>query len=153
MTKSCFIQVKSLSDLESALVRNLTDHFGNNLMHIICIHDHDSLLPWITNKFGPGLLSEALADENRKGQNPISASIKVRTNFCKIAYQCVVRLLVTNDCFSVAAWKVQKYTMASDSHSAPREVSQQGWRAIASSHCIKIWEGKLAIDTSEITPN
>ena len=58
-------------------MRNLTDHFGNNLMHTICIHDHDSMLPWITNKFGPELLSEALVDENKRGQTPISASIKV----------------------------------------------------------------------------
>ena len=71
------LQVKSLSDLEATLVRNLTDHFGNNLIHTICIHDHDFLLPWITEKFGQELLSEALADENRKGQTPVVASIKV----------------------------------------------------------------------------
>ena len=71
------LQVKSLSDLEATLVRNLTDHFGNNLIHTICVHDHDFLLPWITEKFGPELLSEALADENRKGQTPVVASIKV----------------------------------------------------------------------------
>ena len=42
------LQKISLADMETALVRNLTDHMGNNLLHIVCrqvsITDHFSLL-------------------------------------------------------------------------------------------------------------
>ena len=31
-----FLQKSSLADMETALVRNLTDHMGNNLLHIVC---------------------------------------------------------------------------------------------------------------------
>ena len=45
---------------------------------------------------------------------------------------------------NVAAGKVQEFTMASDPYTASRKVGQQGWRGVASSHCIKIRKGKGA---------
>ena len=38
MTQLTFssLQKSSLADMETALVRNLTDHMGNNLLHIVC---------------------------------------------------------------------------------------------------------------------
>jgi hypothetical protein len=69
-------QVSSLDGLEPTLIRNLTDHVGNNLLHTICAHGHSSLLPWVTRRFGVEL-DGALADENRRGLTPASAAIKV----------------------------------------------------------------------------
>ena len=63
--------------MEATLIRNLTDHFGNNLLHVICVNNHVSLLPWIANKYGQDMLFEVLNDENKKKQTPISAAIKV----------------------------------------------------------------------------
>ena len=63
--------------LEPTLIRNLTDHMGNNLLHCVCSAGHTSLLPFLTSRFA-NELSGALNDENRKGLNPVQSAIKVR---------------------------------------------------------------------------
>ena len=42
-----FLQKISLADMETALVRNLTDHMGNNLLHIVCrqVNCHHFCMP------------------------------------------------------------------------------------------------------------
>ena len=63
--------------LESTLIRNLTDHLGNNLLHCVCSAGHTPLLPLLTSRFGSELTG-ALSDENRKGLTPVQIAIKVR---------------------------------------------------------------------------
>ena len=70
-------QSASLEGLEPTLIRNLTDHQGNNLLHAVCYHGHVNLLPWVTRRFA-GELPGALSDENRRGFTPIVYAIKVR---------------------------------------------------------------------------
>ena len=62
--------------LESTLIRNLTDHLGNNLLHCVCSAGHTPLLPLLTSRFGTELTG-ALSDENRKGLTPVQIAIKV----------------------------------------------------------------------------
>ena len=66
----------STRGLESTLIRNLTDHLGNNLLHCACSAGHVSLLPFLTSRFS-NELSGALNDENRKGLTPVQSAIKV----------------------------------------------------------------------------
>jgi len=66
---------EGLSDMEKTLIRNLSDHLGNNLLHIVCRHGHASVLPWLAARLGPELDS-ALADENKQGLTPIVLAIK-----------------------------------------------------------------------------
>jgi hypothetical protein len=62
--------------LESTLIRNLTDHLGNNLLHCVCSAGHTPLLPLLTSRLG-NELTGALSDENRKGLTPVQIAIKV----------------------------------------------------------------------------
>ena len=71
------LQSASLEGLEPTLIRNLTDHHGNNLLHTVCYHGHVNLLPWVTRRFA-NELGGALSDENRRGFTPIVYAIKVR---------------------------------------------------------------------------
>ena len=73
------LQSASLVGLEPTLIRNLTDHHGNNLLHAVCCHGHVNLLPWVTRRFA-NELNGALSDENRRGFTPIVYAIKVRGN-------------------------------------------------------------------------
>jgi len=66
---------EALSDMEKTLIRNLSDHLGNNLLHIVCRHGHVSVLPWLAARLGPELDS-ALSDENKQGLTPIVLAIK-----------------------------------------------------------------------------
>ena len=66
-----------MNGLEPTIIRNLTDHFGNNLLHKICINGHYSLLPWLTSRFD-NELAGALTDQNRKRLTPPTAAVKVR---------------------------------------------------------------------------
>ena len=62
--------------MERTLIRNLSDHLGNNLLHILCRHGHVTVLPWLAHTLGPELDS-ALSDENKQGLTPINLAIKV----------------------------------------------------------------------------
>ncbi|TRY68412.1 hypothetical protein TCAL_04100 [Tigriopus californicus] len=57
----------ALEGLEPTLIRNLTDHLGNNLFHAVCSYGHVNLLPWLTRRFGNELNGALLHDENRHG--------------------------------------------------------------------------------------
>ena len=73
--------------MERALVRNLSDHLGNNLVHVVARHGHVSLLPWLASRLGPELES-SLSDENKQGLTPISLAIKVNIlEICLYKYQ------------------------------------------------------------------
>ena len=65
-----------MEGLEPTLIRNLSDHMGNNLLHTICYNGHAHILPWLTGRFG-GDLADGLKDENRNGTTPALAAIKV----------------------------------------------------------------------------
>ena len=69
-----------MNGLEPTIIRNLTDHFGNNLLHKICINGHYSLLPWLTSRFD-NELAGALTDQNRKRLTPPTAAVKVRLKY------------------------------------------------------------------------
>ena len=71
-----FSQELVTEGLESTLIRNLTDHLGNNLLHCVCSAGHTPLLPLLTSRFG-NELTGALSDENVKGLTPVSIAIKV----------------------------------------------------------------------------
>lgn len=64
--------------MERTLIRNLSDHLGNNILHILCRHGHVTILPWLAAKLGPELDS-ALSDENKQGLTPINLAIKVNS--------------------------------------------------------------------------
>ena len=68
----------ALEGLEPTLLRNLTDHVGNNLLHTICSRGHVDILPTLAARFGSEL-NEALNDENRNGSSPVTLAIKVRS--------------------------------------------------------------------------
>ena len=75
--------------MERTLVRNLTDHLGNNLVHVVARHGHAAqLLPWLATRLGPEL-EPALADENKRGLTPATLAIKV-THFMPIT---VIKLM------------------------------------------------------------
>lgn len=61
--------------MEETLVRNLSDHSGNNLLHAMTIFGHLIPLIWLltTHK----ILVDALYDENKYGLTPVVCSIKV----------------------------------------------------------------------------
>ena len=71
-----FSQELVTEGLESTLIRNLTDHLGNNLLHCVCSAGHTPLLPLLTSRLG-NELTGALSDENRKGLTPVQIAIKV----------------------------------------------------------------------------
>lgn len=71
-------QSTSLDGLDPTLIRNLTDHQGNNLLHIICAYGHLNMLPWVVRRFGNQVIEGVMNDENRKGITPPVAAIKVR---------------------------------------------------------------------------
>ena len=73
---SFFSQELVTEGLESTLIRNLTDHLGNNLLHCVCSAGHTPLLPLLTSRLG-NELTGALSDENRKGLTPVQIAIKV----------------------------------------------------------------------------
>ncbi len=76
-----------MDGLEPTLIRNLTDHHGNNLLHAVCCHGHVNVLPWVTRRFGSELAG-ALSDENRRGFTPIAFAIKVRLLGKRLASKC-----------------------------------------------------------------
>ncbi|XP_043201330.1 uncharacterized protein LOC122370120 isoform X2 [Amphibalanus amphitrite] len=65
----------SLSDMEPTLIRNLSDHHGNNLAHVLAACGHVQALAWLVGTCGH-VLSEALADENKHGLTPSVAAVR-----------------------------------------------------------------------------
>lgn len=66
----------AMEGLEPTLIRNLTDHLGNNLLHTVCANGHTHLLPWLTARF-TNEMTGALMDENKKGLTPGQTAIKL----------------------------------------------------------------------------
>ena len=62
--------------MERTMIRNLSDHLGNNLLHVVSRHGLVLLLPWLAARLGPELNS-ALSDENKQGLSPVVLAIKV----------------------------------------------------------------------------
>ncbi|CAB4066431.1 unnamed protein product [Lepeophtheirus salmonis] len=67
----------SLQGLESTLIRNITDHAGNNLIHGACLYGHVRLLPFLAQKFGPLDFNGSLSDVNSRGLTPATLAIKL----------------------------------------------------------------------------
>ena len=70
------MQKEALGDMERTMIRNLSDHLGNNLLHVVSRHGLVLLLPWLAARLGPELNS-ALSDENKQGLSPVVLAIKV----------------------------------------------------------------------------
>ncbi|XP_059475788.1 uncharacterized protein LOC132196871 [Neocloeon triangulifer] len=81
----------SLKDMEATLVRNLSDHHGNNLLHILACQGYESALAWLCSSLmgAQSQLEGALADENRSGLTPVACAVKYGHSNC-------VEWLVTN---------------------------------------------------------
>ncbi|XP_065342692.1 uncharacterized protein LOC135941264 isoform X1 [Cloeon dipterum] len=81
----------SLKDMEATLVRNLSDHHGNNLLHILACQGYDGALAWLCSSLMvvQSQLEGALADENRSGLTPVACAVKYGHSNC-------VEWLVTN---------------------------------------------------------
>lgn len=61
-----------LKDMDAALIRNLSDHNGNNLWHICAAFNHLECLQWLCTYDD----QEVLVDENKSGLNPIIVAVK-----------------------------------------------------------------------------
>ena len=72
--------------MERTMIRNLSDHLGNNLLHVVSRHGLVLLLPWLAARLGPELNS-ALSDENKQGLSPVVLAIKVSSFRSKISWQ------------------------------------------------------------------
>ncbi|RXG73675.1 Synphilin-1, partial [Armadillidium vulgare] len=65
---------EAIADMEETLVRNLSDHAGNNLLHVMAVFGHLSPMAWMLTKHS--VLIDALQDENKFGLTPLVCSIK-----------------------------------------------------------------------------
>jgi len=65
--------------MEATLVRNLSDHHGNNLLHVVACQGHEAALAWLCSFLQAAhlQLEGALADENRSGLTPAACAVKV----------------------------------------------------------------------------
>ncbi|KAG8175241.1 hypothetical protein JTE90_012609 [Oedothorax gibbosus] len=63
-----------LTEIDPALVRNLSDDHGNNLWHICAVHNNFECLNWLCS-YNPHH-AEALKDENKNGFSPASLAVK-----------------------------------------------------------------------------
>ena len=61
--------------MESTLARNLSDHRGNNLLHVVAGAGDADALAWLCSAFGPQM-QDALLDENKRGLTPVVAAIQ-----------------------------------------------------------------------------
>lgn len=69
-----------IAGMEPTLVRNLSDHRGNNLLHVLAGAGNADGLAWLCSSFGPEM-QDALLDENKRGLTPVVAAIQVLFNF------------------------------------------------------------------------
>lgn len=81
------------------LIRNLSDHHGNNLLHILASYGHQAALAWLCSSCG-GQLEGALHDENRSGLTPVTCAVKVS---CPSIIICC--LLVLIEFYSVVSFR------------------------------------------------
>ena len=64
-----------MAGMEPTLVRNLSDHRGNNLLHVLAGSGNADALAWLCSSFGPEM-QDALLDENKRGLTPVVAAIQ-----------------------------------------------------------------------------
>uniref|UniRef100_A0A0N8DY86 Synphilin-1 n=1 Tax=Daphnia magna TaxID=35525 RepID=A0A0N8DY86_9CRUS len=64
-----------MTGMEPTLVRNLSDHRGNNLLHVLAGSGNADALAWLCSSFGPEM-QDALLDENKRGLTPVVAAIQ-----------------------------------------------------------------------------
>ncbi|KAG7160098.1 Synphilin-1-like [Homarus americanus] len=65
---------RSVVDMEGTLIRNLSDHSGNNLLHVMAVFGHLAPLAWLLTS--QQVLVDALHDENKFGLTPLVCAIK-----------------------------------------------------------------------------
>jgi hypothetical protein len=72
--------------MEATLVRNLSDHHGNNLLHVVACQGHEAALAWLCSFLQAAhlQLEGALADENRSGLTPAACAVKVLLNLSNV---------------------------------------------------------------------
>lgn len=69
------MQQRVVAGMEPTLVRNLSDHRGNNLLHVLAGAGNADALAWLCSSFGPEM-QDALLDENKRGLTPVVAAIQ-----------------------------------------------------------------------------
>ncbi|XP_063603146.1 uncharacterized protein LOC134779089 [Penaeus indicus] len=65
---------RSVANMEGSLIRNLSDHSGNNLLHVMAVYGHLQPLTWLLSTHE--VLLDALHDENKFGLTPLVCAIK-----------------------------------------------------------------------------
>lgn len=65
----------AVADMQPAMVRNLIDHHGNNLCHVLAACGHVTTLSWLLASCGQPII-DALTDENARGITPSVAAIR-----------------------------------------------------------------------------
>ena len=73
-------QQRLVSGMDATLVRNLSDHRGNNLLHVVAGAGDADALAWLCVHFKPQI-QDALLDENKRGLTPVVAAIQVNIPF------------------------------------------------------------------------
>lgn len=70
----CF-QNEALLDMDATLIRNLSDHRGNNLFHVCCCFGHLDCLQWLMQRGKQ--CEDAILDENKCELTPVVCAVKV----------------------------------------------------------------------------
>lgn len=76
-----------LEDMDATLIRNLSDHRGNNLLHVCCCYGHLECLQWLLRRGQQ--CQDAILDENKYELTPLVCAVKYGKLPC-------VEWLVTN---------------------------------------------------------
>ena len=89
------MQKRSVADMEGTLIRNLSDHSGNNLLHVMAVFGHLAPLAWLLTS--QQVLVDALHDENKFGLTPLVCAIKVCEVIVVLQDSVVKALLVITE--------------------------------------------------------
>ena len=61
--------------MDATLIRNLSDHRGNNLFHVCCCYGHLDCLQWLMQRGKQ--CEDAILDENKYELTPLVCAVKV----------------------------------------------------------------------------
>lgn len=65
---------QALLDMDATLIRNLSDHRGNNLFHVCCCYGHLDCLQWLLQRGKQ--CEDAILDENKYELTPLVCAVK-----------------------------------------------------------------------------
>ncbi|GAB6032376.1 hypothetical protein CHUAL_011018 [Chamberlinius hualienensis] len=66
--------IQALVDMDATLIRNLSDHRGNNLFHVCCCFGHLECLQWLMQRGKQ--CEDAILDENKYELTPLVCAVK-----------------------------------------------------------------------------